>query len=204
MLPCLDRLPKEMRSLRLRPTTLSFLLPTAMPLIRVALPLLLASILTCTVGHAPLGAQDPPGSPDSDPDRIRVGINFGGTGLVGVSVEYLRGNQGYEAVLGTLGFSDLSLALSAKYYLASGQLRPVVGVGAWGVAAWTEEGDGSVFLFRVPVAVEWRVSDADALGIEVGFNRGLYVNRTDPEDDTPVRKNLIPFPGAYYRHGWEQ
>lgn len=175
-----------------------------MPLNRLLAPLLLAALLGGSGECSPLLGQAPPSSSEEEPDRLRVGISLGGTGLVGVSFEYLRGNQGYEAVLGTLSFNDLSLALAAKQYLASGQLRPAVGVGLWGMAAWTEEGKGAVLLFRVPVAVEWRTSEADALGIEVGFNRGLYVNRTDPEDETPVRSNLIPFPGAYYRRSWER
>ena len=34
---------------------------------------------------------------------------------------------------------------------------------------------------------------------EIGLNRALAVKRTDPEDDTPVNRRLIPLPGAAYR-----
>jgi hypothetical protein len=177
-----------------------------MPVTRSLFPFLLyGALLGAAFGIPPvLLAQDPPAPSEGEPNRIRVGLNLGGTGLVGVSFEYLRGNKGVEAIVGTLSFRDLSLSLSGKYYLASGRLRPAVGIGVWGIAAWTEEGNGSVLLLKVPVAVEWRVTDFDAVGLEVGFNRGLMVNRLDPEDDAPVRSNIIPFPGAYYRRGWER
>jgi hypothetical protein len=166
--------------------------------------LLFGALLGASGIQSPLSAQDPTPGREVDSSRIRLGINLGGTGLVGVSFEYLRGQQGFEAVLGTMSFRDISLSIAAKHYLTSGKLRPAAGIGFWGIAAWTEEGSGSVFLLRVPVAVEWRVTDADALGLEVGFNRGLVVNRLDPVDDTPVRKNIIPFPGAYYRRSFDR
>jgi len=179
--------------------------PSAMPSNRSLFSLLLFGALLGASGIlSPLAGQDPIPATEGDRSRVRLGINLGGTGLVGISFELLRGNQGYEAVLGTLSFRDISLSIAAKHYLASGKLRPAAGIGFWGMAARTEEGSGSVLLLRLPVAVEWRVTDSDALALEVGFNRGLLVNRLDPDDDTPVRKNIIPFPGAYYRRSFDR
>jgi len=153
---------------------------------------------------SPLCAQESTTS-EGKSGWVRVGINMGGTSLAGITVEFLRGSQSLEATLGTLNFrNNVSLSLAAKHYLTSGKLRPVIGIGLWGMGAWTEEGSGSVLLFRVPTGVEWRITESDALGLEVGFNRGLAVNRLDPEDDTPVRSTIIPFPGAYYRRGDQQ
>lgn len=170
-----------------------------MPTNRYALLLFIGALLLTAAGHpSPLHGQS------EDGNRIRLGINFGGTALVGVTAEYLRGDEGFEATLGTIGFNDISLSLAAKHYLASGKLRPAIGVGFWGIAARTEVGSGGVFLLKVPIAVEWRITEADATGLEVGFNRALWVNRVDPDDNAPVRSNLIPFPALYYRRGWER
>ena len=152
----------------------------------------------------PLAGQTPGEVPGETPDRFRLGVNLGGTALIGISFEFLRGNYGYEAVLGTLAFHDLSLSLSGKRYLGSGRLRPVVGIGLWGMAVWSEEGTGGILILRAPTAVEWRMNPEHAIGLEVGFNRGLWVHRSDPEDETPLRSSIIPFPGAYYRSAWER
>jgi len=162
----------------------------------VALGLLLGSM-------PPLLAQDPP-SEMAGPreDRFRVGLSVGGTGLVGLVTEYQRGDWSGELIVGTLSFREISVVLTGKHYLSTGNLRPVVGLGVWSLTAWTEDGSGSAFLLRLPVAADWRFSGGHALGVEVGLNRALAVRRLDPEDDTPPSRSIVPFPGFYYRHGW--
>jgi hypothetical protein len=103
----------------------------------------------------------------------------------------------------TITFREISVAITGKHYFSDSRLRPAIGLGLWSLSAWTEDGSGSVLIARLPLSADWNVSGGHAFGVEVGLNRGLAVNRLDPEDDTPVRTAIVPFPGLYYRHGWE-
>lgn len=136
------------------------------------------------------------------PDEIRVGLSLGGTGFLGVITEYRRGNWSAELNLGTISFREIAVAISGKRYFTDGRIRPAAGLGLWSLTAWTEDGSGSVLILRAPLAAEWRFTGRHALGVEVGLNRALAVNRLDPEDDTPPNTTLVPLPGFYYRHGW--
>ena len=136
-------------------------------------------------------------------DRIRIGVTLGGTGFLGLVTEYKRGDWSGELTIGTISFREISVAVAGKHYFSGGSLRPVAGLGFWSLSAWTDDGSGSVFILRAPVGVDWRISGEHSVGLEVGLNRALAVNRLDPEDDTPPSARLIPFPGAYYRYGWD-
>jgi len=37
------------------------------------------------------------------------------------------------------------------------------------------------------------------LGAAMNINRALWVRRTDPDDDTPLNRRVVPLPGVYYR-----
>lgn len=137
-------------------------------------------------------------------DRLRFGLTIGGTSFLGLTSEYQWGDWSAELTVGTIGFRDLSLALAGKHYFSSGRLRPAAGIGMWNISVWSEEGSGSALLARVPLAVDWAVSGGHAFGVEVGLNRALWIRRIDPEDDTPARSNIVPFPALYYRHGWDR
>ena len=167
------------------------------------LPIVLASLVVIALtSSAPLASQQNlPGTPGEN--RVRVGISLGGTGFLGVLAEYQHGDWSVELTVGTISFRELSVAVAGKRYFADGSIRPVLGAGFWSLTAWTEEGSGSVFIFRVPVALDWEVNGGHGIGVEVGLNRALAVDRIDPEDDTPVQSRLVPFPGIYYRYGWE-
>jgi hypothetical protein len=146
-------------------------------------------------------AQDNP-SPALRDDRIRIGLSLGGTGLLGLVTEYQRGSWSAELAVGTISFRDIAVAIAGKHYFGNGDLKPAVGFGFWSLSAWTDDGSGSVFLLRAPIALDWAVSDHHAAGIEVGLNRALAVDRLDPEDNTPARSTIVPLPGVYYRYGW--
>jgi hypothetical protein len=162
------------------------------------LPLLLVSLMMSAPGVA---AQELPGN---RPDRgeLRLGVLLGGTGFLGLTTEYRRGNWSGELTLGTISFREVSVAVAGKRYVGSGELRPAVGLGLWSLSAWTDDGSGSVLIARVPVALDWNAAGGHALGLEVALNRGLAVRRLDPDDQTPASKTLIPLPGLYYRYGW--
>jgi hypothetical protein len=139
------------------------------------------------------------------PDRgeVRLGVSVGGTGLVGLIGEYRRGGWSGELTVGTITFREVSVSVAGKRYFGDGRFQPVVGAGLWSLTAWTEDGSGSVLIARVPLAVDWRVTGGHAMGLEVALNRGLAVNRLDPEDDTPPNTTIVPLPGLYYRYGWQ-
>jgi hypothetical protein len=165
--------------------------------IAVASLLILFSTLSTS-----LTAQDTTPRAESR-NRLRIGISLGGTGFLGIVTEYQHGDWAGELGLGTISFRELSVFVTGKRYFAGGSFRPVLGAGFWNLSEWTEEGSGSVFIFRAPIGIDWQVSGGHALGAEVGLNRALAIDRRDTEDDTPPSPRLVPFPGIYYRYGWE-
>jgi hypothetical protein len=162
---------------------------------RTAAPIL----LTLLIALVPAGSIE---AQSGDRGELRLGVSLGGTGLVGFVSEYRRNDWGAELTLGTISFREIAVAVSAKRYFTGGDMRPAVGLGLWSLTAWTEDGSGSILIVRAPVAADWNVAGGHYLGIEVGLNRAIAVNRLDPEDDTPPNPALIPIPGAYYRFGW--
>lgn len=160
-------------------------------------------LLLALASAAPLYSQEFGSAADRE-DQVRVGILLGGTGFLGLLSEYHWGDWSAELILGTVSLRELSLALTAKRYFSGGRLRPAVGAGLWGLAAWRAEGSGSLLLFRAPVALDWRVQGGHAVGLELALNRAVAVDRVDPEDDTPPNPRLVPFPGTYYRYGWRR
>jgi len=76
-----------------------------------------------------------------------------------------------------------------------------VGLGLWSAVGRPEEDprDGIALLAVAPIGADWRVLDDHALGAAINVNRGLWIRRSDPQDETPIGKRLIPLPGFYYR-----
>lgn len=161
--------------------------------------LLTGSLLWLLAGTTPGVAQN--GAETRD--ELRLGISLGGTGFLGLITEYRRGNWSGELTVGTITFREVAVAVSGKRYFTDSRFQPFVGGGLWSLTAWTEDGSGSVLIVRAPLGVDWRVTGGHALGLEVGLNRAVAVNRLDPEDDTPPNTNLVPLPGVYYRYGWD-
>lgn len=149
-----------------------------------------------------VGAPTPPLAAQESRDEFRVGMSVGGTGFVGLITEYRRNDWAVELNLSTITFREIGVAVTGKHYFTDGRIRPVVGLGLWSLTAWTQDGSGSVLILRAPLAADWLITGGHAVGVEVGMNRALAVNRLDPEDDTPPNTNLVPLPGLYYRHGW--
>jgi len=134
------------------------------------------------------------------PTGLRVGLTLGGVSFVGITFEYQWDpSRSVDLTVGTWAFSDLSLSAVFKQYLGPRGVQPYVGGGLWGVVAFTPEGRGGVLVARAPVGVDWRVIEENYLGAEVNVNRGLWVDRADPDDDTPLNRRFVPLPGFYYR-----
>lgn len=154
---------------------------------------------------APLsGLLAPPLTAQSTPEdtEIRIGLTTGGIGSIGASVEFLWGSRSVDVNLATFTFSEVSVAVAAKQYFGGGDLRPFVGVGLWGIVGSTgEEGEhtGKALILRAPVGGDWHFTRKHHLGGSLAVNEGLWIDRADPEDDTPVSRRPVLLPGFYYR-----
>jgi hypothetical protein len=67
------------------------------------------------------------------------------------------------------------------------------------LAAPQEGRTGFALVARAPVGVEWRITDRHAALLDLNVNRGLFVRRSDPDDETPMNRRLVPLPGLSYR-----
>ena len=135
-----------------------------------------------------------------DGNGMRFGVSFGGISTFGLTVEWFREHRSIELTAGTWAFRDLSVSAVGKQYFGGGAAKPFVGAGLWFVLAKpADERTGLAMVLRAPVGVDWRASDHHALGAALNVNRGLFVRRTDPEDDLPLNKRLVPLPELYYR-----
>ena len=135
-------------------------------------------------------------------DGVRFGLSLGGISTVGATVEFFSGGRSIDLTIGTWSFSELSVSAVAKQYVGEKAARPFVGAGLWMVfAAPGDDRTGAALVARVPVGVDWAPADRHALGAVVNVNRGLWVRRTDPDDDVPMNQMLpvVPLPELYYR-----
>ncbi len=144
---------------------------------------------------APLAAQG-----TGTGSGVRVGVGFGGISTVGLTVEYVHEHSALELTVGTWSFRDLSVSVVGKQYLGAGDLLPFVGGGLWLVAARPPgERTGVAAVLQAPVGVDWQAADGSYVGMALNVNRALAVRRTDPEDELPINRRLVPLPGVYYR-----
>ena len=160
---------------------------------------LLVALSSCLTGLLvpPLAGQS-----TANDMRLRIGVTAGGIGSIGASVEFLWGSRSVDVNLATLSFREVSLAVTGKQYFGGGDLRPFLGVGLWGIAGSTgQEGEqtGKVLILRVPVGSDWNFTGSHHLGGSLAVNEGLWIDRADPEDDTPVSRRPVPVPGFFYR-----
>jgi hypothetical protein len=133
-------------------------------------------------------------------DGMRIGVSFGGIATFGLTLEHFDGNRSLDITVGTWSFRDLSVAVVARHYFGGGEVLPFVGGGLWLVTARPEsERTGFAAVLHAPVGVDWHPAERHALGLVLNVNRALWVRRTDPEDDLPVNRRLVPLPGVYYR-----
>lgn len=131
---------------------------------------------------------------------VRLGVAFGGISTVGVTLEYVREHRALELTVGTWSFRDLSVSVVGKEYFGAGDLLPFVGGGLWMVVARPPaERTGVAAVLQAPVGVDWQAADGSYVGMTLNVNRALGVRRTDPADELPLNRRLIPLPGIYYR-----
>lgn len=157
--------------------------------------LLLASLLACSVLVHPISAQG-----TGSGSGVRVGVSLGGISTVGITIEYVDEHRALEFTVGTWSFRDLSVSAVAKSYFGAGDLLPYAGAGVWLVAARPPgERTGLAAVLRLPLGVDWQAADGSYLGAGLNVNRALAVRRTDPQDDLPLNRRLVPLPEVYYR-----
>ena len=167
------------------------LLPRTAPRLLAVAPLL--AVLSGVA--APLAAQGTGAG-----SGVRVGVGFGGISTIGLTVEYVHEHSALELTVGTWSFRDLSVSVVGKQYLGAGDLLPFVGGGLWLVAARPPgERTGVAAVLQAPVGVDWQAADGSYVGMTLNVNRALAVRRTDPEDELPLNRRVVPLPGVYYR-----
>jgi len=161
---------------------------------------LAALVLTASLlVHAGAGAGVTAQAPGAG-DGLRFGLTFGGVSTAGVVVEYFDGTRGYDLTVGTWSFHDLSVSATVKEYFGASALRPFVGAGLWVVLASPPGArTGIALVLRAPVGVDWRAGGDHYLGAALNVDRALWVRRTDPADDVPLNRRLVPLPEIYYR-----
>lgn len=156
----------------------------------------LAALLATLAGVTPPVAAQGTGTGSA----VRVGVGFGGISTVGLTVEYVNEHSALELTVGTWSFRDVSVSVVGKQYLGAGDLLPFVGGGLWLVAARpTGERTGVAAVLQAPVGVDWQAADGSFIGMTLNVNRALAVRRTDPQDEAPLNRRLVPLPGVYYR-----
>ncbi|MDT8341233.1 MAG: hypothetical protein RQ751_06945 [Longimicrobiales bacterium] len=160
--------------------------------VRRRTPVLIGAALAAALHAGPSAAQSGP--------AYRFGLSIGGVSTLGVVLERVYDWGSFELMLGTWSFRDLSISAVHKQYPFGGQFEGIVGLGLWTVIAFPpDENVGLALVARAPIGIQWRVADEQFANLEVGINRALAVRRTDPEDDTPLNRRLVPLPGVAYR-----
>lgn len=152
------------------------------------------ALVTVAVLALPLGLRA------QVPETARFGISVGGISTVGVLVEYVDAHGSTELNVGTWSFRDLSVSLVRRHYLGVARVRPSVGLGLWGVLGFPSgERVSASLVVRAPIGMDADTGNGHAFTVDINVNRGLWIRRSDPEDDTPMSRRLIPLPGVSYR-----
>jgi hypothetical protein len=132
----------------------------------------------------------------------RIGLSFGGISTIGIVVERENARAGWELNVGTWSFTDLSVSVVRRWYVGDPEysLRPTLGLGLWGVAAFSAgERPGAVLVARAPIGLEWRPTQRQAVVLDGNVNRALAVRRREENDDTPLSRRFVPLPGISWR-----
>lgn len=131
---------------------------------------------------------------------LRFGFSVGGVSTLGIVLETQYAWGSMELMLGTWSFRDVSISLVHKQYPGGGAVKGVVGMGLWWVLAFPpDERTGMALMARAPLGVQWGLTADQFVSLDLGLNRALFIRRTDPEDDTPPSRRLVPLPGMSYR-----
>lgn len=142
-----------------------------------------------------------PSSTDAQTDDgVRFGIIVGGTSFAGLSIEFFDGARSLEWTVGTWAARDVTVSVVAREYFGAGAMKPSLGLGLWSVVAWSgDQRPRIALLARAPVGFDWNPGGEHFLSMDINLNRGLWVQRADPNDQAPMSHRLVPLPGFAYR-----
>ena len=120
----------------------------------------------------------------------RVGVAFGGTGLISFIVERHIGHMSVRMNIGVLEFKEkvYSLALSVNGYAGDGDKLPHAGIGVLSMFGKYDGNYETLFGLDFPVGLDCRFGNGHALDLEVDI---LYKRRTG---------GAMPFPGLFYKY----
>lgn len=145
------------------------------------------------------------GAAQFEQEGVRFGVTLGATGFVGLSFEFFDESRAIDLTVGTLGFQDVSVSVTAKELLGASSFRPSIGLGLWMMFGWDRSSNpdatrnGVTVLARAPIGFDWRLDGEHYLTADISLNRALWIRRMDPSDDRPPNPRLVPFPGLAYR-----
>lgn len=145
------------------------------------------------------------GAAQFEQEGVRFGVTLGATGFVGISFEFFEESRAIDLTVGTWGFQDVSVAVTAKELLGAADFRPSIGLGLWMMVGWDRSSNpdatrnGVTLLARAPIGFDWRLAGEHYLTADLSLNRALWIRRMDPSDDRPPNPRLVPFPGLAYR-----
>ena len=155
-----------------------------------------AAALALTLMVTPLTAQ---GSRAGD--GVRFSVFAGGISPIGFAIEFFRNTHALEIGVGTWSFDELAISTVYKKYIGGDTARPFAGAGIWvTTVSPPEERRGYAVVLRAPIGLDWSFIENHSIGTALNLNRGLWVRRSNPEDDSPLNGRIVPLPEVYYRY----
>ena len=155
-----------------------------------------AAALALTLVVTPLTAQGARAG-----DGVRFSVFAGGISPVGFAIEFFRNTHALEIGVGTWSFDELAISTVYKKYIGGDTARPFAGAGIWVTTVSPPEARrGYAVGLRVPVGMDWSFIENHSIGTALNLNRGLWIRRSNSEDDSPLNGRIVPLPEVYYRY----
>ena len=131
----------------------------------------------------------------------RLGVTFGGTGLVSASVERHFGDYSVRLNTGVFEWFEICSSLTVNGYLGDGDVRPHIGAGLWNVSIFPEGKFGCLNFLNVPVGIDWMRDDGHQPGVEIDLN--YFMSGRQPGGGAMSfneEKRFLPLPALYYKY----
>jgi len=131
----------------------------------------------------------------------RVGVTFGGTGLVSARIEQHLDDYSLRLNTGIFEWFEICSSLTVNGYFGDGEFRPHAGVGLWNVSIFPEGKFGCLNFLNMPVGLDWMRDDGHQPGAEIDLN--YFMSGRNPGGG-PVafsdEGRFLPLPAFYYKY----